>query len=131
MPLSNTAKERFDVDDGQSAKQIDDWHARFGRNLLRLGDAVIVTDSIGKVILLNPAAESLSGWLDYDATNRPIDAVFRIIHEVTRQPVIEPVMEVIERGGVQNLARCTLLIAKNGSEHAISDSASPIRDDAG
>ena len=82
-------------------------------------------------IVLNPAAESLTGWTDYDARNRPIEAVFQIIHEVTRQPVIQPVKEVIEHGIVRNLAQFTLLIAKNGSERSIDDSASPIRDEKG
>ena len=131
MSLSNASKDPADDDDGKSAKQIDDRRDRLGKNLLSIGDAVIVTDSLGNVILLNPAAESLTGWTDHDARDRPIETVFRIIHEVTRQPVIQPVKEVIEHGGVQNLAQFTLLIAKDGSERAIADSASPIRDETG
>ena len=131
MSLSNASKDPVDDDDGKSAKQIDDQRDRLGKNLLSIGDAVIVTDAHGNVILLNPAAESLTGWTDYDARNRPIEAVFQIIHEVTRQPVIQPVKEVIEHGIVRNLAQFTLLIAKNGSERSIDDSASPIRDEKG
>ena len=131
MSLSNASKDPADDDDGKSAKQIDDQRDRLGKNLLGIGDAVIVTDALGNVILLNPAAESLTGWTDYDARNRPIEAVFQIIHEVTRQPVIQSVKEVIEHGIVRNLAQFTLLIAKNGLERSIDDSASPIRDEKG
>ena len=112
-------------------REIDDRRDRLGKNLLSIGDAVIVTDSLGNVILLNPAAEALTGWTDRDARDRPIETVFRIIHEATRQPVIQPVKEVIEHGIIQNLAPFTLLIAKDGSERAIDDSASPIRDAKG
>ena len=131
MSLSSTAKDPVDDDGGKSAKQSDDRRDLPGKNLLSIGDAVIVTDSVGNVILLNPAAESLTGWTDHDARDRPIETVFQIIHEVTRQPVSQPVKEVIEHGSVRNLAQFTLLIAKDGSERAIADSASPIRDESG
>jgi PAS domain S-box-containing protein len=131
MSHSESAQGPLKNDNGKSAKQSDDRRDRLGKNLLSIGDAVIVTDSHGNVILLNPAAESLTGWTDHDARDRPIETVFRIIHEVTRQPVIQPVKEVIAHGGVQNLAQFTLLIAKDGSERAIADSASPICDESG
>ncbi len=131
MSLSAAVKDIIADVDGKSAKQIGDRRERLGKNLLSIGDAVIVTDSSGNVILLNPAAESLTGWTDYDARDRPIEAVFRIINEVTRQPVIQPVKQVIDDGGVQYLAEFTLLIAKDGSERAIADSAAPIRNESG
>src|SRR5271165_791274 len=125
MSLSNASKDPVDDDDGKSAKQTDDQRDRLGKNLLSIGDAVIVTDALGNVILLHPAAESLTGWTDYDARNRSIEAVFQIIHEVTRQPVIQPVKEVIEHGIVRNLAQFTLLVAKNGSGR--SDRSTTVR----
>jgi PAS domain S-box-containing protein len=110
-----------------SANSIDDRRELLGKNLLGLGEAVIVTDPLGKIILLNQAAESLTGWADSEAKNQPIETVFRIIHEVTRQPVVQPVKSVIEQGIIQHLAQFTLLIAKDGMERAIDDSAAPIR----
>ncbi len=113
---------------GQSAKPTDH---RLGNNLLSLGDAVIVTDEHGKIILLNPEAENLTGWTDEDAKDRPIETVFRIVNELTRLPVLQPVQEVIEHGNIQRLPQLTLLIAKDGSELAIDDSASPIQTEEG
>ncbi len=81
MSLSNASKDPVDDDDGKSAKQIDDQRDRLGKNLLSIGDAVIVTDALGNVILLNPAAESLTGWTDYDARNRPIDDSASLIRD--------------------------------------------------
>ncbi len=131
MSLSKPAKNRIDDGDADSANDPGDRRFRLGKNLLSIGDAVIVTDSHGNVILLNAAAESLTGWTDYEARNRPIETVFKIINEVSRQPVIQPVSEVISCGGVHTLADFTLLIAKDGSERAIADSAAAIRNDSG
>ena len=100
---------------------------RLGHGLYSLGDAVIVTDPLGKIILINPAAEALTGWADSDAKDQPIEAVFKIINEVTRLPVLQPVQRVIQNGETHELARLTLLVAKDGAEVAIDDSASPIR----
>jgi PAS domain S-box-containing protein len=56
--------------------------------------------------------------------------VFRIVNELTRQPVADPVAEVFARGVVVGLANHTLLIARDGTERPIDDSAAPIRDAA-
>lgn len=108
-----------------------DRQIRLGKNLLNLGDAVIVTDEHGKIILLNPEAEILTGWSDDEAKDRPIEAIFRIINEVTRLPVIQPVHGVIDQGNIHRLPQLTLLIAKDGSELSIDDSASPIPNASG
>ncbi|CAN5916620.1 hypothetical protein BH23PLA1_BH23PLA1_14840 [soil metagenome] len=132
MPLSDAAGVP-ENEDGQSnpARPIDDRHDRLGRNLLNLGDAVIVTDERGKILLLNPEAEILTGWTDDEAKDQPIETVFHIVNGVARLPVIQPVQGVIEQGVIQSLPQLTLLIAKDGSELAIDDSASPIRSEAG
>ncbi|WZP00427.1 PAS domain S-box protein [Isosphaeraceae bacterium EP7] len=116
---------------GKTDRAIAERRARLGQGLISLGDAVIVTDPLGQIILLNPAAEALTGWADADAKNQPIESVFRIINEVTRLPVRQPVQGVIELGGTHELARLTLLVARDGTEVAIDDSAAPIRGVAG
>jgi len=131
MSLSHAAKDSVDGGDSNSAQQIADGSERLRSNFLDLADAVIVTDPLGNIVLLNHAAESLTGWMDCDAKDQPIESVFRIIHEVTRQPVIQPVKRVIEHGIIQHVAQFTLLIAKDGVERAIDDSATPIRDAGG
>jgi len=117
--------------DGPREEMVDERRERLGVALLSIGDAVIVTDGRGKVTLLNPVAESLTGWADRDAKDQPIESVFRIVDEVTRRPVDQPVGRVIAGGVIQYLARGTLLIAKDGSERPIDDSAAPIRGEGG
>lgn len=60
-----------------------------------IGDAVIATDPTGKVVLLNRVAESLTGWSVLDTGGREVSEVFKVISEVTRQPALIPVHEVI------------------------------------
>ena len=92
-----------------------------------IGDAVIATDAIGHITRMNPIAELLTGWLQSDASGRHLDEVFRIINSSTRQPVANPVKLVFERGEIVGLANHTVLIAKDGCEYQIADSAAPIR----
>jgi CHASE3 domain sensor protein len=63
-----------------------------------IGDAVLATDTSGKIIRMNPVAEKLTGWRQDDALNRPIGDVFRIINENTRAPVPIPVDRVLGPG---------------------------------
>lgn len=76
---------------------------------------------------MNAVAEKLTGWREKEARGSPLDGVFRIINEITRQPVENPVARVIQTGNVVGLGNHTTLIAKDGSEQPIDDSAAPIR----
>ena len=99
--------------------------------LRSIGDAVIATDARGLITLMNPVAESVTGWLAADARGASLDAVFRIINEETRNTVESPVAKVLREGGIVGLANHTLLIRRDGSEVAIEDSGAPILDRSG
>ena len=99
--------------------------------LQSIGDAVIATDAAGDVKFINPIAQSLTGWKEDEATGRPLDKVFVIVNQETRNPVTSPFYKVISTGGVIGLANHTVLIARDGTEHAIADSAAPILDHKG
>jgi PAS domain S-box-containing protein len=96
-----------------------------------MGDAAIITDNAARVTGLNPIASALCGWSEQDALGRPLDEVLKLVNETTRQPVENPVNKVIAHGHIVGLANHTILIARNGSERPIDDSAAPIRDDHG
>jgi PAS domain S-box-containing protein len=99
--------------------------------LRSIGDAVVTTDVDGRVRYVNAVAESLTGWTQADAAGEPLDSVFRIVNEETRQPVENPAGRALREGTVVGLANHTVLIHKDGSEHPIDDSAAPIRDELG
>jgi len=104
---------------------------RHAITLKAIGDAVIATDSQGRVELLNPVAEQLTGWSQVEAAGRPLEEVFPIINEETRDRVENPVNKVLRDGAIVGLANHTLLLAKDGREIPIADSAAPIRDRGG
>ena len=99
----------------------------FSTTLSSIGDAVIVTDANGKVSFINNVAQTLTGWLPGDAAGQPLVKIFNIVNEETRRRVADPVAKVIESGAITGLANHTLLIARDGKEHPIDDSAAPIR----
>ena len=108
---------------------LEEGEARYRTTLHSIGDAVITTDVQGRVGLLNSVGETLTGWKSDDARGQPLDTVFRIINEDTRQPVENPVAKVLRAGMVVGLANHTLLVAKDGAERPIADSGAPIRDE--
>jgi PAS domain S-box-containing protein len=104
---------------------------RFRVTLGSIGDAVIATDASGLVTFLNPIAAKLTGWESGAASDQPIQDVFRIINEQTRQPARNVVERVLREGNIVNLANHTALVTRDGREIPIEDSAAPIRDKEG
>ena len=80
---------------------------------------------------LNPVAEALTGWSSAEAVGQPLPSVFRIVNEGNRRPVDNPALPALQDGVIVGLANHTLLIARDGSERPIDDSAAPIRDSTG
>jgi PAS domain S-box-containing protein len=101
--------------------------ARLTVTLRSIGDGVITTDPAGNVNLLNPVAQMLTGWDEASAQGKPIDVVFNMVNEGSRARVENPVRRVFREGRVVGLANHTLLLARDGREIPIEDSAAPIR----
>jgi len=99
---------------------------RHSVTLQAIGDGVIVTDAQGRVELLNPVAETLTGWSTEAAQGRPLEEVFCIVDEETQARVESPVSRVLRNGVVAGLANHTLLLAKTGAAIPIADSGAPI-----
>lgn len=96
-----------------------------------IGDAVITTDAKGNITRMNPVAEQLTHWSLKDASGLPLKKIFPIIDATTREPIENPVEKVLATGETVYLSNHTTLIAKDGTEYQISDSAAPIRDGDG
>ncbi|HMH43442.1 MAG TPA: PAS domain S-box protein, partial [Pyrinomonadaceae bacterium] len=108
-------------------RQVKQQRKWFEVTLASIGDGVITADIDGKVTMLNPVAEELTGWKNADARGQPLARVFHIINEDTRAEVENPALRAITDGVTLGLANHTLLIAKDGREIAIDDSGAPIR----
>ncbi|MEO8101755.1 MAG: EAL domain-containing protein [Betaproteobacteria bacterium] len=92
-----------------------------------IGDAMITTDAAGQVTYLNPVAERLTGWGRAEAVGRPLERVFHIVADRDRQRVASPVDRVLRDGKITGLADNTVLLARDGREYSVEDSAAPIR----
>ena len=99
--------------------------------LQSIGDAVITTDSDGRIDYMNPVAESLTGWESREAQAHLIGDILTVVDEATRQAVECPVMRCLREGQTLGLAEHTVSVSRRGQEITIQDSAAPIRDRAG
>ena len=99
--------------------------------LSSIGDAVLATDASGRVRFMNAVAESLTGWERAEAVGRTTDEVSPLIDERTRLPIEHPVARVIRDRLKVELANHTSVVARDGSETPIEDSAAPILGDDG
>ena len=99
--------------------------------LSSIGDGVITTDAEGRVGFLNSVAASLTGWTLQEAVGQPLDNVFRILSEDDHQPVDSPAVRVLREGSTIKLTRASLLVAKDGTERPLMDTAAPIRNEEG
>ena len=93
------------------AQQINESHEklrgseqRWATTVASIGDGIITTDVAGRIIFMNPVAESLTGWKLNEAIQKPAVEVFNIIKEHTRQKVESPVAKVLEKGNIVGLA---------------------------
>ena len=99
--------------------------------LTSIGDAVIATDSNGRVSFMNRIAEDLTEWSLAAAKGKPLTEVFHIINQHSREVVENPVTKVLKVGSIVGLANHTVLVGRNGKEAVIEDSAAPIRVSSG
>ena len=107
-------------------KEHNDILEEFRITLYSIGDGVISMDNFGRIRHMNPVAEKLTGWKEAEARGKPLGEVFHIIHEKTRKVLSDPGESVLHKGGVVKLPEDVLLIARDGTEHPIADSAAPI-----
>jgi PAS domain S-box-containing protein len=99
--------------------------------LASIGDAVISTDANGRVVFVNPVAQSMLALAEGDIVDKHLDEVFQIVNEFSRASVVSPVAEVLRHGKIVGMANHTILLAKDGREIPIDDSGAPIRDESG
>src|SRR5438874_1645824 len=97
--------------------------------LRSIGDGVITTDVQGKIIMINQAAEALTGWSAEEAKGHPLKSVFKISIDLAA-----PTRG--QRSTYRNEAYSLLLklpsnatlVSRDGTEHLIEQVVSPIRD---
>lgn len=104
---------------------------RLETTLLSVGDAIIATDELGTIVMLNSVAEDLTGWTREEAVGKAFTEIFVTKNGQTGEKGDNPVARVFETGFKIELLDDTILVSRNGSERYIDDSAAPIKDDHG
>jgi PAS domain S-box-containing protein len=99
---------------------------RLAVTLRSIADGVITTDIDGKIILVNRAAEQITGWPQRDAIGRRISEVFAIVDEKTRERLTNPADRAL-RDGQPHAGLGAILRGRDGKERIITESAAPIR----
>jgi PAS domain S-box-containing protein len=98
------------------------WTATLGS----IGEAVIATDSEGRVTFLNPVASALTGWPAEEAENQPVGDVFKIVNEKSGMSADDEVLQVLEERHILTVANNVALITRDGREISVEHSAAPI-----
>jgi PAS domain S-box-containing protein len=116
---------------GRRAEDLFQSEQQLRTTLDSIGDGVITCNANGRVQMMNPVARELTGWSQAEARGEPLEKIFNIINETTRQPVETPVAKVLRLNRIVGMANHTILIRKDGTELKIADSGAPIRDKRG
>jgi PAS domain S-box-containing protein len=91
-----------------------------------IGGGIIVTDRFGVITLMNPLAESLTGWQEQAAIGKEIGEVFKLIWESDATPIENPSLRAMRlQQPVKSPEKCWL-VSKDGEEIPIYDTATPI-----
>ncbi len=99
--------------------------------LVSVADGVITTDRTGSIVLMNKAAEILTGWTWKEAESKPVNEVFHIVDEKTEAPVNDIVTEILKTGKINEVGNHILLLSKEGTKRPVEKSAAPIKLDNG
>jgi len=90
-----------------------------------VGDGIICTDDSGLITMMNDAAATLTGWLPDDAAGKPVDKVFKIINDATRELSGNIVKKVLETGKTSEFGNI-LLVSKDGKVRHIEAVVLPV-----
>ena len=92
-----------------------------------INDGVIGTDRQGKVIFMNPVAESLTGWSQADAFGEPLSKVFQAVDGKTHRPIANLVTRSMDSQQAVIQDDGSLWIQRDGKTVPIEDSFTPIQ----
>jgi len=111
-------------------RQLEEREAWLRTVLGSVADAVVVCDPAGRVVMLNRAAEVLSGWSQAEAQGQPISKIARLVEE-GGDAADDPVAVAMLRDAAVPLPRSWKLVSRGGREMMIEGEAAPVKTAAG
>ncbi len=98
--------------------------------LFSITDAVVLTDSEGRITHLNGAAQDLCGWSLDEAVGQSVEAVFRLTDDPAQHATEPAILRALRADAVIRPAEA-LLTDRQGTAHVIEQTAAPIHDTDG
>ena len=95
--------------------------------LLSVGDAVITTDRRCRVRVMNPLAETLTGWSKEEALGRPLAEILRVATASPGRNAGTLANTAMRERRVLTLPEDAVAVSKSGSERPLDDSVAPIQ----
>ncbi|HEX8296682.1 MAG TPA: PAS domain S-box protein, partial [Chthoniobacteraceae bacterium] len=101
---------------------------RLAVTLRSIADGCVTLDNDGRVLMLNPVAERLTGWQQDSATGKDLSQVLQLLDERTRKPCQHALTRIVATGTAEGMGSTTLLVRRDGTERLVESNSSPIRD---
>ncbi|MGH8021465.1 MAG: hybrid sensor histidine kinase/response regulator, partial [Opitutaceae bacterium] len=134
LPLHVRKVHRRFLADGLARREAELAARASERDLLitlhSIGDAVIATDSGGRILRLNEVAEHLTGWKQPDALGRAASDVLKFV-DANATSLRDSVTDVLRTGAPVVRSTGVELMRADGSRRHVSENAAPIRDERG
>ena len=92
-----------------------------------IGDAVICTDRAQRITFMNPTAAGLTGWDATEAIGQPVETVFRIVDEMSGEPLPGPVGECLRTLAPVSATEGIQLVDRTGARIDIRDTVAPVK----
>jgi len=108
-----------------------DSRSLLAHTLSSIADAVVAADRKGRITLLNPVAETLTGWQRHEAQGQPAEQILRFVDAVKREPVPNPLTQALREGVTVAMQEHTALVSRSGVEVSIEHTAAPVRTGSG
>jgi len=108
-------------------RQIEEREAWLRTTLSSVAEAVIVTGVDGRVLMMNHAAQTLTGWIQPEAEGQPVSKVVQLIDSDSGTPADDPVPLAILRDAPVTLGRNVQLLARGGRQMIVEGSVAPVK----
>jgi PAS domain S-box-containing protein len=108
-------------------RQLEEQEAWLRTTLESVAEAIVVADPVGRIRILNRAAEAFSGWTAASAIGQRLETVVRLVEEESGDDLGDPAPLAILRGAAVPLDHGLLLIARGGREIAVEGTVAPVR----
>lgn len=122
LDITERKQNEYELDQAREHAQV---------TLHSIADAVITTDMNGQIEYLNPSAARLTGWDAEIARGLPIQRIFCLFKEDSREEVEDPIRQCLAYGETVKVDRDVSLKRHDGENFSIQYSASPILADSG